>query len=340
MSEAMPAGATHALNRIEHERPCYGASELSPRNGDILAAALASLVEGLTFAAGILYGYHWIWLAVGHGMVVGALLARLAVLANTNTDTTNACLTLLMTGIVGPVGAGLILIWLPFSGRGDTDGRLLSLWYERITRSTETGLSERLAENVGSGRTLDTSAPPAMAFGRVLAVGTLEQRQSALGLIARQFHLDYAPALAAALSADEPVLRAQAAAVAVRVRGLVAAQARRHIQSVSEPALGHSQALAAADWLARAVAAGLLDGPLAREAETAAGLLANRGLEGDLIGLDPIAARKAENELLRRGRFGDFRLLRRLRSLRAERGARVRRLGRPRPRRTRREPRS
>jgi hypothetical protein len=94
----------------------------------------------------------------------------------------------------------------------------LSDWYERIAFSTETNAMSRLSDHVLTGRAIDLDLEPARPFAELIESGSVADKQSILGLIARKFHPDYLPALQRALVSDEPVIRVQAAAVAAKIR--------------------------------------------------------------------------------------------------------------------------
>lgn len=313
---ALAASGNAAL--APERRPAFGA--------DILYLSAALVIELLIAADAVASARAWPLVALLHLAVLAALAIWVGALRGAGRDTTAAMLALLLTAIAGPVGALLALLYAPFAATRTSDGELLAAWYARLALSNEVDPAERLAGDIEAGRTLDPAAPEPAALADLLARGTLEQRQQALGLIARRFHFDYGPALSLALRSEEPVLRAQAAAVAARVRSEVGAEAARRIAEIDcQPSSG-AAALATARWLERAAASGYLDSPLAERARLASRDLAGMALAGGLADLEGEAARLAETELLRRGRLADFRLVRRLARIRATGGARLRRI--------------
>lgn len=270
-----------------------------------------------------------------HASIAGVLSVWVWSRWRTGADTTSAMLLVIAALAAGPAGALAALIFAPFSGRGGRGEALLEAWYRRIALSAEIDETTRLCDNVETGRTIDAAAPAPRSFTAVIANGTLAERQTALGLMARKFHPDYAPALRAALMSPEPVIRVQAAAVAARVRTELTERARAMLDRLSEegpkpPALGSARELQAC------VSSGLLDeGTRKRATEAAAGLLATATAES-AIGLDgdPDERRPwrvhvaAEARLLREGRFAEFRALRRQQHLAARGSFRLRRIGR------------
>lgn len=325
------------LGRIAVRDPALAAEAVAGRRPVLAAEALcapaAFLAEALIAADTVASGRGWLTAGLLHLTVVCALAAWVVALRRSGSDTTNAMLACLLIAVAGPIGAALALLYLPFAATHSQDSELLADWYERLALSNEVGAAERLADDIVAGRTLDTQAPEPVPLGALLAHGSLEERQAALGLIARHFHFDYVPTLAAALCSEEPVLRAQAAAVAARIRAEIGAETARRIASLDRQAPNGKSALDAARWLERAAASGFLDPPLAERARLASRDLAGEALAGRLAELEGDAARIAEAELLRRGRFADFRLVRRLSRIRATRGARLRRVARRMPRR-------
>ena len=121
--------------------------------------------------------------------------------------------------VAGPAGAFASLVALAFVDHAGAGPHVLDAWYARLSRASHSDASTELTDRVMAGRVLVRDASPPAEFEDVIAHGTLAERQAALGLMARHFHTDFAPALQAALRSQEPVVRVQAAAVVARVRG-------------------------------------------------------------------------------------------------------------------------
>jgi hypothetical protein len=123
----------------------------------------------------------------------------------------------------------------------------------------ETDEATRLCENVATGRTADLTGHAPASFVAVMERGSLDDRQAALGIIARNFHPDFLPVLMQALKSPEPVIRVQAAAVATKVRGDLRALVDRHAGVTAAAVADSPGALVVAAELEAAIASGLLD---------------------------------------------------------------------------------
>ncbi len=280
-------------------------------------AAVASVVEAGAAGVSELLGLSVAWLVAVHCGVVAGLVLWLLRLESRGEDVRLPLVLTLATIVAGPIGAVLSLVVLPFAGLRPAKAALLDAWYRRIAEAAAVAEAARVAADVATGRAIDISAPVPRAFADVMESGTLAERQTALGLIARKFHPEYSAALDAALKSPEPVVRVQAAAVAAKVRREL--QAR--VQNLTDEAAGgHAQpgrAAAIAAELAASLGSGLLDEndriraaqalralrPVAAEAGRLAGAVPRDGRESALI----------EDELLAAGRFAELRDLRRRR---------------------------
>lgn len=262
------------------------------------------------------------WLIPGHIVIMAGLLGWLGYRTEQGRDTRLLVVLALATLVAGPIGAALSLVFLPFAARRTKDSHLLDAWYARIAQAVTVDAATRLSDDVATGRTLAGDAPVPIAFARVMEQGTLEERQSALGLIARKFHPDYAPALAAALKSSEPVVRVQAAAVAARVRRDLQARVRTMLGEVAGLCADPAKALAAAADLDGAVRSRLLDEGDRVRALAAVARLRKAGADGSRTSpganggrLERASALALEDELLGSGRFAEFRNARRRRRI-------------------------
>lgn len=289
---------------------------------EVMAVATATAaIELVTLAVITRLRLPPVWLVVIH-LVVMALLARwLLGLTRAGRDLRMPQLLFLVTLVSGPIGATLSLLALPFAARRTEPSPLLDAWYERIAQSVSVDTATRLSDNVASGRTIDVAAPPPIAFTDVIEQGSLAERQTALGLIARKFHPAYAPALSAALKSHEPVVRVQAAAVAARVRRDLQNRVQSLVAAVDTLAQDAVASLHAAAELEAATSSALL-GEVDRLRASAAAKRLRAAAASDLISSptpvgrrDRAAALALEDELLRAGRFTDFRIARRRRRI-------------------------
>ncbi len=295
------------------------------------AAALAELfVAALPLVSPTPIGFA----LVAHLIVLAGLGLALYRRRQAEADLSAPVLILIAVSAAGPVGAGLGLIGLAWLYRPAQSSELLSAWYERIALSTRLDCETQLADRVASGRVIDASAPPPQALVGVVRHGTLQERQAALGLIARFFHLNHLAALSDALRSDLPVIRVQAAAVAARIRIQLAHEIERRLeraadmlQEVSTPGHGASELarLRLIREFDQAIASELLDKPLSEAASAMAARLAaaidcltlalHKGQSFEMrAGLEAYEAR-----LIAAGDFKRLRVLRR-RRLMAHRG--------------------
>lgn len=300
--------------------------------GQVLGATLVALaLEGLIGIAAQRGTVAVGWLLLGHLAVVAmlAVWARSRVAAGR--EASAPLLLLLVTTVAGPIGAAGALLALPFLARPAKPSPLLAAWYERISNSTEVDAEAKLAESVLAGRTLETDAPPPARLLGIMTRGSLVERQTALGLIARKFDPAYGLALQAALKSPEPVVRVQAAAVAARVRGTLKREVRTMLSGLTQIERDANLAASTAARLEGAARSGLLDEAERARAEAAvtrlrAALVTSAAATSTSIPRlpsAPAAAREAERALIAAGRFRELRVARRLGAL-GRRGLSVR----------------
>ena len=288
--------------------------------GELVVAVLANRAG---VSPGTLVAIHcavaaWTWLILFAGR-------------KADEDTTLAALMLLLVAVAGPAGAAAALLTLPLAGKAGAGPEVLQAWYTRLAQAGGVGPATAMHDRVAAGRVLRLEAPPPARFLDVIASGTLEERQTALGLMARRFHPDFAPALEAALRSPEPVVRVQAAAVVARVRGDLKIKIRdllcRNLQTV--PA---RRRLAIAGTLQSLAGCSLVEDSDKARCRAAAGNL----LADVLISTDAVTAAAAtphddialamEGFLIDSGRLKDLRIARRVRAIAARGSYRVRRV--------------
>ncbi|MEQ1695514.1 MAG: hypothetical protein ABL901_06700 [Hyphomicrobiaceae bacterium] len=290
-----PAAALHILSS-----PIYFASALCVADGLLLA------IKILTQAP------LAVWFALHIALIATATYAawrHRALLP----DLTTLALALTSALIAGPVGALLAALALQRLAREPSHPKLLAAWYDRIALAADIDSATGLYNTVAMGRALETSTSPPRVFDEVMTQGSLADRQTALGLIARQFQPSYAPALRHALVSPEPVIRVQAAAVAVKVRAELKTTLAVALARAQAGPLTPAEAAALAVELRAMVRSGLLEDDDRDRGEAAARklvavavdeLMAARNLTGEIA---PSAQALIETELLRRGNFQVFR---------------------------------
>lgn len=295
--------------------------------GVALVAGIASCVSIYVLASGLIL---WPVFLLLHAAIITCLVIWIDRVRQSSRDSGPALLAAVAVAAAGPIGAVAALLLIEVR-RHREPPHLLDAWYQRIANAVDTDDVTRLCEQVATGRTSDLTGTIPASFPAVMQSGTMHDRQAMLGIIARNFHPDYLPALMLALKNPEPMIRVQAAAVATRVRGdlraFIDCQA-----AVSPPlAAGSAPALAAARHLDVAIDSGLLDEGDRIRARVLAGRLtaaspAASAVPTESLRAVPVLERGAvEAALLRDGRFGQLRIGRRMATVAAAGRYRVRR---------------
>lgn len=282
----------------------------------VLAALLAE--AGLAVAA-FRGQIGWHVLLAAHVAVVVLLALAVRYRARSGGNTAMPLLAAIAVAAVGPIGALAALLTMLLARPGRDDPRRLAEWYERIALAGDTDAATQLCEDVASGRTADLTGSTPHSFAAVMEHGTLDDRQAALGIIARTFDPSYLPALKLALRSPEPMIRVQAAAVATRIRGNLRALIDTHA-GIGRPAAAPSRPAAALIEIDEAIASGLLDeGDLIRARvvrERLQATLAAPVARGRHQAVVPVIDRAAhEQMLLASGRYAELRVGRRIAAL-------------------------
>jgi len=133
-------------------------------------------------------------------------------------DCTLWTFSLILVLIAGPLGgAGIILLGLA-TRFGAPERDVLEAWYDWLSGEERPDPARRLYEAILTGRELKPPAQGPRRFASVLEHGTLAEKQALLGHIGLNYHHDYFPLLCAALRSAQSPVRAQAAAVFVRLK--------------------------------------------------------------------------------------------------------------------------
>lgn len=257
--------------------------------------------------------------ALGHGLVVAALVLAMLVSGRRGRDAGPYLLLVPAVACTGPAGAlGGVLIG-HLSRRGHEDIARLDDWYRRLALSTELDPTARLADHVLTGRAIDVARATPPSITDLIVHGTIAEKQTILGVIARRFHPDYLPGLQTALIAEEPLIRVQAAAVAARIRGELPAYVERLLREASDASLDSDRLIALIDQAQRCVGSGLLETKDKERAERRiVGLRARTMVRLERRGAGAIrplghAAEAFERYLLETGRMAEFRRVRKMR---------------------------
>ena len=299
-------------------------------NREATAAALALAGEAVVVLLAFSTAIPALVPVVLHGGVAIATAVILFSGREQGADLTIACAIFLVVLVAGPAGALAVMLVLPFATSRPARPDIMQAWYTRLSNAAGTDPVTGMYDRVVAGRVQTARDHSPQDFEEVIANGPLAARQAALGLIARTFHTDYAPALEAALRSSEPVVRVQAAAVVARVR----ADLKARIKVLAATGTGPSSrtAVLAATELLRVSSCSLIDRTDADRSRKAADRLLTSALvtSFDVTRISATArsqsAAAIERYLLSAGRFSDFRVSRRLHMLAARRRYRVRRL--------------
>ena len=341
-SHASPADVSTVVSATPNGTDSAGVAIASTRAISGTRTATWLLIIGIAELAAILVvrlllGWNVPVLLLVHAIALTAIIHYLRTLRTAGADVSLPLLALIAgvaAGPIGPIGAGLIAI----RSAAPSDAALLKRWYERISLTTSVDPVTRHCDNVGVGRGMNLTAGSPASFLAAIESGTMVERQTFLGIVARRFHADYVPALQAALKSPEPVIRVQAAAVAAHVRPEVAQMFKTAIAELPDASINPARALGLMQRFEALTGSGLLD-----ESER------RRGLEivarlGDIVlsgvrtsrlakRASLLAANSAERAtlealLITRNRFADLRTARSAsRALSRRPAARIRRLG-------------
>lgn len=279
----------------------------------VIAAAGEAVVAALSLVA---HGALWPALLL-HVLVVTACALVLFFRRAPDADLAVAFIATMLIAIAGPAGALPLLASLPFVSLRQHASDAVEAWYERLARAGKPSATTETYERIVSGRVQRLDDAPPADFLDVIRNGGMEERQRALGLIARHFHPDYAPVLEAALRSPEPVVRVQAAAVVARVREDLKVRVAR----LSSPASrDFEQALADAGELRSLQDCPLISRPQQIICREAAQRLMHAALKGGPLLTQPIslsgsdARATLEDFLIAERRFKDLRVFRRVSS--------------------------
>lgn len=298
---------------------------------DMLAAFCAAVGELLLSALVLSGGIHppAAVIAIHMAIVAGTWLILFSG-RPASQDATIAAVLLLLVLVAGPVGATAAAAMLPFAAKRAERREILQAWYRRLANAGGVEPATALHDRVVAGRVLRLDTHPPQKFLDVIARGSLSERQTALGLMARQFHPDFAPALQAALRSEEPVVRVQAAAVVARVRAGVKSQIAKLSSDHGPNKSAAPDRLARASSLLALANCALLEESDARTARMAAErmfgelLASSRDAANAAFHAAPESADAIERYLSDSGRLKEFRVARRIREIEGQGRHRIR----------------
>jgi hypothetical protein len=203
-------------------------------------------------------------------------------------DRTPWTFSLMLILIAGPLGAlGIALLGLAESRKGPRQD-VLEAWYDRLSGEGETDPALRLHEDFVTGRGFKPARVGPRSFVAVMEKGTLADRQTLLGHIGLKYHRDYFPVLSAALRSPQSAVRAQAAAVFVKLKEQFRLRLSQHRRGglAAENNDDVPAMLACARSIVDCAESGFLDSSEAREALAEAKALCLNAASRDAAGLD------------------------------------------------------
>lgn len=154
-------------------------------------------------------------IVAAHMLLVGA--AAYGVRLAPSDDRTPVVMSFLLILIAGPLGAlGIAIIAISEMVWPCSEG-VLRKWFDWLagdTRVDEVGITY---EALQSGRAFIPQPSGPRRFADVISNGSIADKQALLGLIGLKYHHDYFPLLRVALRSPEAGVRAQAAAVFVKL---------------------------------------------------------------------------------------------------------------------------
>ncbi len=203
-------------------------------------------------------------------------------------DRTPCAFSLMLVLIAGPLGAvGIVLLGFAESRKGPGQ-EVLEAWYDRLSGEGETDPALRLHEDVVTGRGFKSARLGPRSFVGVMEKGALAEKQTLLGHIGLKYHRDYFPVLSSALRSPQSAVRAQAAAVFVKLKEQFRLRLCQHHRS-GRAAQNNDDApamLACARSILDCAESGVLDSSEAREALAEAKALCLNAGPRDAAGLE------------------------------------------------------
>ncbi len=178
-------------------------------------------------------------MAVGGGLTLHVLLVTAGVIQmrdRIDGDRALSTIGVLVTLIAGPLGLLCFAILIVIDRRSAIAPGALDDWYRRISGVPDTDPARLLYDTFATGRALKFGEMQSRSFHEIIRAGTMGEKQALLGLIGLKFHQSYFPVLQVALRSPEGSVRAQAAAVFVKLK----LEVRRRLLALLEDRTGVS----------------------------------------------------------------------------------------------------
>ena len=210
MTDPAPDSA-ETIGTLAGDRPVAG-------TGELVAATLGA---GLLDAVALAFGLSGIPFAAPSAAALHLLLCGLAGLwvrsrARRGRDLRLAGLLLVTMVPLGPLGAACTLVTAALLALFSRYATGFQDWYLSLFPESETGPAQELYELIVSGRE-NAHLVAGESFTDMMWMGTPQQKQAVIALVARHFRPAFTPALKAGLADADPSVRVQAATATARV---------------------------------------------------------------------------------------------------------------------------
>jgi hypothetical protein len=211
-----------------------------------------------------------------HCCVLVALLGWLLILRRYRHDKRAACLFLVSTAALGPIGyLGAVLSILVWRLAAHTSAERLDAYYSSLFGAKEDAAQE-LYKNLTFGREKPGQYVSTTAVIDVLRWGTIEEKYKALAGLAKNFRPEFAASLRFALASNEPTVRIQAATMVAKIEKEFTQRLLQLRDEVQRDPTNSATCLELAHHLDRYAHTGMLDGQREQEVrQQAAALFAN-----------------------------------------------------------------
>jgi hypothetical protein len=178
---------------------------------------------------------------------------------------------LLASAVAGPLGCICILALALRKRQAAASRDLLAAWYQWLARDYARDPADQIYDLISTGRQVRTDFAKPRRFITVLEQGTLAEKQALLSLIALRYHKDYFCILGLALRNNEACVRAQAAAVFVKIKEGFNTRLNSIVTSVAAwTSTNPTEALARANAILDCTESGFIDTASAHSAHTLA----------------------------------------------------------------------
>jgi len=230
---------------------------------------LLAVAESLLFII-VASGEIGLWLGLLlHGFLIAAATDRLR--RCHVGDKSLWTIGLLTTALVGPLGAICVTVLSISERHARPSSDLLAAWYSRICGDVAPDHAGQIYAAILTNRAIRPGSGGFRRFVETLQHGTLSEKQALLGLIGLNYHNDYYPLLGLALRSREACVRAQAAAVFVKLKEEFKSRLRSSVatHTAAEPR-DSEDALARVHTILSCTESGFIEPAAARDAHAVA----------------------------------------------------------------------